>query len=76
MLENLVGDIKRVILEEELLLLILPNGTNMKSGCYIPLDTNKISKGRIFGDDQHSMYGLLGTPPCLSVCKRHPGVMP
>ena len=42
----------------------------------IPLDTNKISKGRIFGDDQHSMYGPLGIPPCLPVCKHHPGVMP
>ena len=44
-------------------------------GVSIPLDTNKISKGRIFGDDRHSMYCLLGIPPCLPACKYHPGVM-
>ena len=78
-LEYLVGDIKHWTQEnhigERTAVIEFLKWNKHEIGVSIPLDTNKISKDKIFGDDRHSMYGPLGNPPCLRACKHHPGVM-
>ena len=78
-MEDLVGDIKHWTQESHIgeitVFIEFPKRYKHEIGVSIPLDTNKISKGRISVDDRHSMYGPLGILLCLLVCKHHPGVV-